>query len=63
MVLHLLVKFALCFFLLLDACLKFAIDAGVEIVILFENRYEIYGDIRGAKNCFGFDAYEQGQLQ
>ena len=50
------------FLLMPDACIKFAIDVGVEIVILFENSYEIYGDILGAKNCFGFEAYEQGEV-
>ena len=29
-------------------------------MVLYENVYEIYGDIRGAKNCFRFKAYAQG---
>ena len=36
------------------------IDTVDEIAILFENIYEIYGDIRGASNSFQVKAYEQG---
>ncbi|XP_065062872.1 uncharacterized protein LOC135689548 isoform X1 [Rhopilema esculentum] len=42
------------------SCVHFAIDALKEVVILFENIYEIYGDIRGASNSFKIKAYEQG---
>ena len=41
--------------------MKFLIDLGVEILILFEHEYEIYGDIQAATNCFKIDAYEQGE--
>ena len=44
-----------------DACLKFAIDVGLELVILYEHIYEIYGDIQGASNSFKIEAYEQGK--
>ena len=46
-----------------DACTKFLIDLGLEIIILYEHIYEIYGDIRGATNCFAIDAYEQGMYK
>ena len=42
-------------------CANFAIDIGLEIVILYERIYEIYGDIYAAKNCFDIDAYEMGK--
>lgn len=42
------------------SCVHFAIDVIKEIVILFENMYEIYGDIQGASNSFKIKAYEQG---
>lgn len=45
-----------------DACAKFLIDIGLEIVILYEDVYEIFGDIHAAHNCFNIDAYEQGGL-
>ncbi|EDO36414.1 predicted protein [Nematostella vectensis] len=41
-------------------CVNFAIDTVEELLILFENIYEIYGDIKGASNTFKVDAYEQG---
>ncbi|KAK3714393.1 hypothetical protein QZH41_020626 [Actinostola sp. cb2023] len=41
-------------------CVNFAIDAIREVVILFENAYEIYGDVKGASNSFKIEAYEQG---
>ncbi len=41
-------------------CSKFLIDLAVELVILYEHEYEIYGDIRAATNCFKMDAYQQG---
>ena len=51
------------FYLLTDNCVKFAIDAIREIVILFENIYEIYGDVKGASNSFQIEAYEQGNYK
>eukprot|EP00794_Sanderia_malayensis_P020371 gene20371-22380_t len=42
------------------SCVHFAIDSIKEIVILFENIYEIYGDILSASNSFKIKAYEQG---
>ena len=41
--------------------MNFVIDALHEILILFENMIEIYGDIRGADNSFKIQAYEQGK--
>ena len=41
-------------------CENFVIDVVDEILILFENVIEIYGDIRGASNSFQIEAYEQG---
>ena len=41
-------------------CVNFGIDIGVELVILYEHIYEIYGDIQAASNCLKIDAYEQG---
>ncbi|KAJ7379805.1 hypothetical protein OS493_012552 [Desmophyllum pertusum] len=41
-------------------CVNFVIDAVKEILILFENVIEIYGDIQGASNSFQIKAYEQG---
>ncbi|XP_068729574.1 uncharacterized protein [Montipora capricornis] len=41
-------------------CVHFVIDVVDEILILFENAYEIYGDIKGASNSFNINAYEQG---
>ena len=43
-----------------DACVKFLIDMGEELLILYEHIYEIYGDIQGAINSFKMGAYEQG---
>ena len=45
----------------LGDCVHFVIDIVDEILILFENVYEIYGDIRGASNSFKINAYEQGK--
>lgn len=53
-------SFTLCH-ALSDNCVKFAIDVGIEIIILYEHIYEIYGDVRGATNSFAISAYEQGQ--
>ena len=44
-----------------DECTQFLIDIGVELIILYEHIYEIYGDIQGARNSFDINAYEQGQ--
>ena len=44
-----------------DDCAKFLIDLGLELVILYEHIYEIYGDIQGATNSFKIQAYEQGR--
>ena len=44
-----------------DDCVKFLIDLGLELVILYEHIYEIYGDIQGATNAFNIKAYEQGE--
>ena len=43
-----------------DECTQFLIDIGVELIILYEHIYEIYGDIQGARNSFDINAYEQG---
>ncbi|XP_030839363.1 uncharacterized protein LOC115923177 [Strongylocentrotus purpuratus] len=43
-------------------CLSFVFDFIMELRILFLNRYEIYGDIRGAENSFQQKAYQQGGL-
>jgi hypothetical protein len=48
------------FFFPADNCGAFAIDVGLELVILYEHIYEIYGDIQGATNAFRIKAYEQG---
>ena len=45
----------------LGNCVHFVIDVVDEILILFENVYEIYGDIQGASNSFKINAYEQGK--
>ena len=45
----------------IGSCENFVIDVVDEILILFENVIEIYGDIRGASNSFQIDAYEQGK--
>ena len=44
-----------------DNCVKFLIDVGLELLIFYEQEYEIYGDIRGASNSFKAEAYEQGK--
>eukprot|EP00117_Sycon_ciliatum_P034207 scpid49490/ scgid26160/ len=44
-------------------CEQFIIDiAGELISVLYENVHEIYGDIRGAKNCFPYKLYEQAGI-
>ena len=43
-------------------CEKFVIDVAKEILIFYERKYEIYGDIKAATNCFKIDAYEQGGI-
>ena len=43
-------------------CVNFGIDLSVEVVILYEHIYEIYGDIQAATNCFKVDAYKQGMV-
>lgn len=45
----------------LGNCENFVIDVVDEILILFKNVIEIYGDIRGASNSFQLEAYEQGK--
>ena len=47
---------------ILEGCKHFVVDVAKEILVLYENVYEIYGDIRGAKNCFKFKAYAQGNV-
>ena len=42
------------------SCVNFGIDIGVELIILYEHIYEIYGDIQAASNSFKIDAYMQG---
>ena len=42
-------------------CVNFGIDVGVELIILYEHIYEIYGDIQAASNSFKIDAYRQGR--
>ena len=44
-----------------ENCVKFLVDLGLDVVILYERIYEIYGDILGAKNSFDIDAYEMGE--
>lgn len=51
-----------CCWLFSDACAQFAIDLGLELIILYEHIYEIYGDIQGARNNFKIESYEQGKL-
>lgn len=53
--------FSVFFILWLGDCAHFAIDVVDEILILFENVYDIYGDIQGASNSFKIHAYEQGE--
>ena len=48
-------------FLFIAKCDKFVIDVAIEIVILYERFYEIYGDILSAKNSFDIKAYEMGR--
>ena len=43
-------------------CVNFLIDVLEELVILFEDVYEIYGNIRAASNSFKIKAYQQGTL-
>ena len=58
---HINTKMFLFSFLQLGKCVHFVIDVVDEILILFENAYEIYGDIKGASNSFNINAYEQGK--
>lgn len=53
--------FSVFFILWLGNCIHFAIDVVDEILILFENVFDIYGDIQGASNSFKIHAYEQGK--
>lgn len=48
--------------LILANCEKFAVDVAIEIVIIYERFYEIYGDILAANNCFDIKAYEMGKI-
>ena len=44
-------------------CFNFVIDFVLEVIIIYKNRYEIYGDIHGAINSFQLlEAYQQGGL-
>ena len=44
-------------------CVNFIIDFFEEIIIMYQDRYEIYGDIRGSINSFNhLKAYQQGGL-
>ncbi len=45
---------------LVGNCTSFLIDLALELLILYEHEYEIYGDIQAATNCFKIDAYQQG---
>ena len=49
------------FFVFIASCVHFAIDIAKELLVLYENVYEIYGDIRGASNCFKYEFYTQGK--
>ena len=51
-----------CSFTCSGNCAKFLVDLGLDIVILYERIYEIYGDILGAVNSFDVKAYEMGKL-
>jgi len=42
------------------SCKSFLVDILKEVLVLYENIYEIYGDIHGAKNAFKIKAYYQG---
>lgn len=42
------------------ACAAFLVDVFEDVIVLYENIYEIYGDIVGAKNAFRIKAYYQG---
>lgn len=42
------------------SCTHFVIDLGKELLVLYENIYEIYSDIKAASNCFKIKAYAQG---
>ena len=44
------------------SCAHFVIDIGMEILVLYENSYEIYGDIKASINAFKVKAYEQGKI-
>jgi len=41
-------------------CIHFLIDIGSEVLVLYENIYEIYGDVIAANNAFDVKAYHQG---
>lgn len=41
-------------------CSHFLVDVGKEILVLYENIYEIYGDIYAASNSFKIEAFVQG---
>lgn len=40
--------------------MHFFVDIAKELLVLYENVYEIYGDIRGASNSFDYKFYAQG---
>lgn len=43
-----------------EGCVHFVVDLAKRLLVLYENEYEIYGDIKGATNCFKTEAYVQG---
>ena len=44
-------------------CVHFIIDLAEEMLsVFYENVHEIYGDIRGAHTCFGYQLYQQGGI-
>ena len=43
--------------------MHFFIDVAKELLVLYENVYEIYGDIRGASNSFRYKFYAQGKYR
>ena len=49
-------------FPLLGSCVHFFVDIAKELLVLYENVYEIYGDIRGASNSFDYKFYAQGTV-
>jgi len=42
------------------SCVRFFVDIAKELLVLYENVYEIYGDIRGASHSFDYKFYAQG---